>query len=140
MSLVNKILAIPLIPIGTDKITWTKNRFGASSIKSGHNTLHPTNNHNNQFQASSSYQPHKKLQNLIWQLHTYPNIRFFTWSMCTNALLTKENLYKRKMTLDPLYPICHSELETPKHLFLLCQWTKKVWSNPDLRIDPSPQK
>ncbi|KAL3726043.1 hypothetical protein ACJRO7_031000 [Eucalyptus globulus] len=44
------------------------------------------------------------------------------------------------MIPDPLCLICHGEPETPELLFLLCPWTKQVWSDSYLRVAPSPRK
>ena len=38
------------------------------------------------------------------------------WRACQNILPTKDNLVKRKIIQDPLYPICGLEPETSFHI------------------------
>ena len=46
--------------------------------------------------------------------------------MINCALLTKDNLTKRKWTGDPKYQFCHHN-ETINHLFFTCSVAKVVW-------------
>ena len=46
--------------------------------------------------------------------------------MINCALLTKDNLTKRKWTRDPKYQFCHHN-ETINHLFFTCSVAKVVW-------------
>jgi len=86
-------------------------------------------------QASSSFQPPRRLWNAIWKLHTMPKLRSFLWSLCNNALATRENLYKRHILPNPACCICANQVpETPEHLFLFCPWTRDVWNHPALAI------
>lgn len=42
------------------------------------------------------------------------------------------------MAPDPLCPLCSLSPETTEHLFLLCNWTKEIWSDSRMNIDTSP--
>ncbi|XP_030477324.1 uncharacterized protein LOC115694334 [Syzygium oleosum] len=139
-EVVNQIL---LIPISTtpveDKLIWTGTKSGDYTVKGGYNRIRMTDSmQDNNNLASSSYQPPRNLWTSIWQLPVYPKIRFFLWSLCQNALPTRENLYKRKCVPDPLCPICRNHPETTEHLFLLCKWTTQVWSDYRICINIQP--
>lgn len=49
------------------------------------------------------------------------------WKVCHNAISTKEALHKKRLTQDPMCPICKSSPETTEHLLLLCPWTEPLW-------------
>lgn len=63
----------------------------------------------------------------------------FLCGVCQNARPTRENVNKRKMLPNPIFPLCRQALETVEHLFVLCEWTKDIWSNPRLNINTSPR-
>jgi ribonuclease HI len=64
----------------------------------------------------------------------------FLWQACNNILPTKENLWKRKITNDPLCPVCHSEVETVGHALWSCTATRDVWLECTERIQKSCSK
>jgi len=37
----------------------------------------------------------------LWSLQVPRALKMFLWKVCHNALPTKENLYRRKITKDP---------------------------------------
>jgi hypothetical protein len=45
-----------------------------------------------------------------------------------NVLATKANLFRRKVTEDPLYLVCGLEVETTGHILYECPVTKAIWS------------
>lgn len=60
------------------------------------------------------------------------------WSLCHNALSTKDNLYRRKIITDPTCQICHQHTpETTEHIFLHCPWTRKIWSHSAVKLNPT---
>ncbi|KAL3740589.1 hypothetical protein ACJRO7_021809 [Eucalyptus globulus] len=65
-------------------------------------------------------------------------MRIFTWSICQNAIPTQENLYKRKVLPDPICSLCNTHPETTEHLFLLCKWTKNIWTDPRINLMCKP--
>ena len=56
-----------------------------------------------------------------------PKLKVFLWQICHDALATRTNLLKRGLNLDPICPLCHSELESISHLFTQCFITKGTW-------------
>lgn len=55
-------------------------------------------------------------------------VKIFLWKTCNNILLTKENLFKRGIALNPLCPICGSETETLGHILWSYSSTRDVWT------------
>jgi hypothetical protein len=43
-------------------------------------------------------------------------------------LATKANLFRRKISKDPLFPLCSVEVETTGHVLWGCAATKAIWS------------
>jgi hypothetical protein len=62
-------------------------------------------------------------------MKTNPKVKFFIWRACQNALPTKENLWKRKISPDPLCDLCRATVETAEHTLLLCPWVAGVWNH-----------
>lgn len=54
-------------------------------------------------------------------------LKTFIWKACKNAIPTRQNLYKRKLTNCPSCPICNDATEDVGHLLLHCPWTRPVW-------------
>jgi hypothetical protein len=54
------------------------------------------------------------------------SIKIFLWLMSNDALLTKDNLKKRKWQGDPSCVFCDCE-ETISHLFFQCPVAKVIW-------------
>lgn len=46
------------------------------------------------------------------------------WRLAKNILPTRHNLQKKGISLDPLCPLCHSDVETVEHLFMNCNLSK----------------
>lgn len=120
-----------------DQLVWTETRTGQYTIKSRYNTFHKEDNKKSTEQASSSFQTPRKLWNRIWNMQIPDKIKKFIWSLCQNALPTKENLFKRRTIPDPLCPMCQAHVETLEHIFLLCEWLRSVWNDPVLKIEIS---
>jgi hypothetical protein len=66
---------------------------------------------------------HKK----IWKGKIPAKMKIFLWLMLNNAVLTKDNMVKRKWLGDPTCYFCDHN-ETLSHLFFQCSTTKAVWA------------
>jgi hypothetical protein len=83
------------------------------------------------FGTDDSYSNTSTVQDLwkkIWNLKGSKVIKFFLWKACNDILPTREKLFKRKITLDPLCPICWRELESTCHILWNCPKTQDAWS------------
>ena len=50
-----------------------------------------------------------------------------TWLLAKEAVLTQENIKKRKFQLCSRCYLCKEQAETINHLFLHCKWTDQLW-------------
>jgi hypothetical protein len=86
---------------------------GTFSVKSTYNAL--TN--------CDGGQPFKH----IWKSKIPAKIKIFLWLVANEAILTKDNLLKRRWRGDPLCYFCHQP-ETTNHLLFTCSTAKVIWS------------
>jgi hypothetical protein len=73
--------------------------------------------------ANDSSPSHKK----IWKGKVPAKIKIFLWLLMNNAVLTKDNLLKRKWVGSPTCYFCDKD-ETVSHLFFQCSTAKAVWA------------
>lgn len=66
---------------------------------------------------------HKK----VWQGKVPTNIKIFLWMVINNAILTKDNMIKRKWPGDPTCFFCKST-ESVDHLLFQCSMAKAIWA------------
>jgi hypothetical protein len=64
----------------------------------------------------------------IWKAKVPLKIKIFLWQLFQNAILTRDNLKKRKWGGSPLCSFCQQE-ETMTHLFFECSNAKVIWGN-----------
>jgi hypothetical protein len=62
----------------------------------------------------------------IWKAKIPLKIKIFLWQLFRDAILTRDNLKKRKWTSSLLCSFCNQN-ETGKHLFFECANAKVVW-------------
>jgi hypothetical protein len=62
----------------------------------------------------------------IWKSKTPYKIKNFTWLLENNAILTRDNMVKRKWNGDPSCCFCN-QMETVEHLFFQCSIAKCIW-------------
>lgn len=96
-----------------DVIVWKFGHLSTFSVKSMYNAM--------AINDSGPY--HKK----IWKGKVPAKIKIFLWLMMNNAILTKDNLLKRKWVGDPSCHFCDND-ETISHLFFQCSTAKAVWA------------
>jgi hypothetical protein len=77
------------------------------------------------------------LWNKIWRCNVPRVVKLFLWQACNNVLPTKENLYKRKITNDPLCPVCSLEIETAGHALWSCSGAWDVWTEMSAKTQKS---
>ncbi|KAK9932560.1 hypothetical protein M0R45_019793 [Rubus argutus] len=49
------------------------------------------------------------------------------WRALNNSLPTFANLWKRKVSSDPMCKLCQEDAESVEHCLLLCPWVESVW-------------
>ena len=63
----------------------------------------------------------------IWHLDIMPKLKVFIWQLCHASLPTRGTLFKRVLQIDPICPLCNTNIEDMKHLFLRCHAAQEVW-------------
>lgn len=92
MPTIQQITSIQLRPnYTTDALIWTATKHGTFTVKSAYHAIMQSQAHTSESTASSSYQTPTWLWRSIWQMPAAPKIRAFLWSICNNALATREN-------------------------------------------------
>lgn len=64
-----------------------------------------------------------------------PKFQLFIWKVLHRILAVKDALLGRKISVDPVCPLCGRELETIEHLFLNCDFARRVWRASHLGFD-----
>lgn len=119
-----------------DTLYWPHTADGHYSVKSGYKTLQKATNSLNSKPTTSNTTP-KEVWDTIWGAQVPQKIKHFTWKACHNALPTKENLTKRRLSRDNLCPKCQKQPETAEHMLLLCDWTRPIWFGMGLYPTPN---
>lgn len=96
-----------------DYVIWKFGTKGTFTVKSVYNAL----------TANESGPSHRK----IWKSKIPAKIQIFLWLVLNNAILTKDNLIKRKWVGDPSCYFCHMD-ESVSHLFFHCNLAQAVWA------------
>lgn len=127
---VQQILAIHVSPSHIeDQLIWTKSIHGDYTVRSGYQSLRQTAIHQSQPQVSPAHTLPQALWKHLWKLQVAPKVKFFIWALCHNVLPTRDNLFHRHITSDPICPLYQDTLpETATQLFLFCPKTVPVWS------------
>jgi len=94
-----------------DSVIWKLEKKGTFSVKTVYNGL----------SRSETGIYHKR----IWKGRIPAKIKIFLWLISNDAILTKENLKKRKWQGDPQCVFCDN-LETTDHLFFPCPVAKVI--------------
>ena len=94
-----------------DVILWKFEKNMKFSVKSLYNAV-----------TSSDAGPSHKI---IWKGKVPPKIKIFIWLMINNAVLTKDNLIKRRWSGNPSCHFCDQN-ETVDHLFFTCPIAKVI--------------
>lgn len=92
LPIIQQITDIQLRPhFTTDDLIWTATKQGTFTVKSAYHAITQTQSVIPTSNASTSYQIPTWLWRHIWKMPAAPKIRVFLWSVCRNALATREN-------------------------------------------------
>ncbi|KAK4424612.1 hypothetical protein Salat_1654800 [Sesamum alatum] len=64
----------------------------------------------------------------LWSSITPPRVRLQAWKFCYNAIMTLENLARRKPEVDSRCALCLTAPEAIKHVLLECHYSRVVWA------------
>lgn len=99
-----------------DRLVWKGERGGEFTVKSAYRELRST-------EEQHAGWPWR----MIWRTEIPYKVNYFTWLLAKQAVLTHENLNKRKPNLRSSCYLCEEQVETVNHLFLHCKWTDQLW-------------
>ena len=96
-----------------DKVSWKWSLKGVFIVKSTYDRLTSDDN-------GESY-------SRIWKAKFPYKIKIFIWLIEQGAILTKDNVLRRKWVGDPSSSFC-DDMESTNHLFFTCHTAKVAWS------------
>lgn len=133
---VAKICSLAISPrTQQDRMVWAGNKNGVFSVRSAYHLAKDLNSrHDSGCSGCDSMTP---LWKRIWKISGPRVIPLFLWQACNNILPTNENLFKRRITTDPLCPICQMEVETVGHVLWSCPAARDVWMEGNIRFQKS---
>lgn len=125
--LVQRIKVIPLRKMSQeDCIAWPRSSDGNYTVKTGYQLLDEMENR--EVASSSDQFAQRSFWNGIWKLNISKKMQIFCWRACNEALLTVENLYKRKILDSPLCSSCGKANETVFQALWECEKIHTAWS------------
>lgn len=68
----------------------------------------------------------KKLWKNLWKVPVNARIKNFNWRLAKDILPARVNLSQKGISLDVSYPFCHLYLENSLHIFMQCDFYKRV--------------
>jgi hypothetical protein len=109
--ILNILLSVPPCE-DDDKIAWSLNKNTVFSTRSVYTLLEkPLAGSNNKW---------------IWKAKMPLKIKIFMWQLCQDAVLTRENMKKRKWPGSPTCSFCR-QVESNDHIFFTCNTSRVVW-------------
>ncbi|XP_048596370.1 uncharacterized protein LOC106358899 [Brassica napus] len=116
---------------GNDGVVWLGARSGIYSTRSGYFAAAKLENQRHTPQSRINWKA------LLWTGRVSPKLQVFLWKITQGALPVGANSQLRGMLHNTACPRCDM-LETVLHLFLHCDYAKKVWASSlfSLHFDP----
>lgn len=116
---------------GNDGVVWLGARSGIYSTRSGYFAAAKLENQRHTPQSRINWKA------LLWTGRVSPKLQVFLWKITQGALPVGANSQLRGMLHNTSCPCCDM-LETVLHLFLHCDYAKKVWASSlfSLHFDP----
>jgi hypothetical protein len=123
---IEKICGLAICPgRRSDQLVWGGTKNGVYSVRSGY---HLAKEGAQRDEAScSSWKSNEELWRLIWRLRGPKALQMFIWRACQEILPTRENLQRRHILSDPMWPVCGVAVESVGHILWNCQSAKDVW-------------
>ncbi|XP_058776247.1 uncharacterized protein LOC131650559 [Vicia villosa] len=125
---IHNISSIPLSRRSPeDALIWHFSADGVYSVKSAYHVLNRERVANILGPSVSS-----SIWRKIWKVPLPSKIRYFLWRLAKDILPTRSNLQRKGILLENLCPFCSSCSEDVGHLFLHCDFAKRVYFSPPL--------
>jgi hypothetical protein len=135
-----KICSMAICPCTQqDQTIWVGNKNGDFSVRSAYHLAHDLNSR--EASGCSYTDSLTPLWKHIWLINVLRVVKLFLWQACNNILPTKENLFKKKITDDPLCLVCCMEVEVEVemvgHALWSCLAVRDVWLECNVSIQKS---
>ncbi|XP_058726925.1 uncharacterized protein LOC131598327 [Vicia villosa] len=118
-----------------DKLVWNAEKHGDFSVKTSYHLLGNARRSNN---PGPSARDEDGFWKLLWKAPIENKIKEFLWRLVKNILPLRTNVCKKGISLDPSCPLCFEEAESAAHLFLRCDFIKRMLFAPPLGIRIPP--
>ncbi|KAK9284386.1 hypothetical protein L1049_023557 [Liquidambar formosana] len=128
---VDGILKIQISPNQSlDRWAWIHNSNGVFSVKSAYLKDQ---------EARFSYDGPlpKNVWKVLWNSHLHERYKVLIWKLCWDILPVRGVICRRFHIVDTSCPFCGANVESAKHLFMECKFSKLLWmgSRWSLRMD-----
>ena len=121
-----KIKSLPMcMTPQEDILIWPKSKEGVYTVKLGYQLLYEMEDR--EMASASTIGGNKKFWADLWKLRVPNKVKTFAWRVCTNSLLTMENLLKRKVVQLALCSNSKREPENVVHALWGCEKVRQVW-------------
>ena len=121
-----KIKSIPLCSLQqTDCLCWPWDKSSEYTVKTGYKLLCDEDDLDLAF--TSNFESVVRFWRSLWKLNIACKIKYFLWRACTEILLTKTNLLKRKIISNAQCSLCSKELEFVVHALWSYEAAQVVW-------------
>lgn len=124
-----RILAIPIgASTSKDQLVWHYEKHGKFSVRSCYLLIRSGGSANQDTSRGSRSGAGGPSWKEIWSLDIPPKLRMFLWRACRNILPTQVELFRRRISVNPMCPECQLEPETTAHTLMECRGLKEIWS------------
>lgn len=124
----NEVTHIGSVPLSNslheDKWIWHFEKDGEFSVKTAYHLLGDLRRVS---KSGPSSKVRQKVWKNLWKVLVNERIKKFTWRLAKDILPTKANLSKKGIAFDVSCPFCHLHPENSLHLFLQCDFSKRVF-------------
>ncbi|XP_035546588.1 uncharacterized protein LOC118348634 [Juglans regia] len=123
----DQICSIPVSSMEVeDRLVWGPSKKGIFSVRSAY---HLEMERKQAIRGENSrHEERVKGWDSIWELDVPRKVKLFLWKATNDFLATKKNLFLKKITGNPLCPICKLDEETIMHVVWQCPAAGDVWS------------
>lgn len=127
-TLSEKVCSIPL-PLSDrdDVVCWGLNANDKLSVKSATWVQNAIVNDNAKTEMLKK----------MWKLNIPNKVKLFSWLLILNKLQTPNRIHKFINTINDICPLCNTNSEGKKHLFIHCVCAKQVWDRFSFNREPS---
>lgn len=103
-----------------DELVWNSESSDIFSVSSVYKLLQ--RNYPNFIQIIS-----KEYYRKLWNLNIPTKVKIIMLRITNDFFPTRANMFKKRLVVDPMCPICGNGTEDPFHIFCFYPVSKKVW-------------